>query len=178
MKKLATKITAFLLAIMLAAGSLQITSVSAKSKSEKVLYENYIQRLWEKGYVVSDAVMRDINKDGTKEMLVVYLPYEGANRADGLICTIKKGKVKLLKKFTGGVSFYYKSGKTIVVSIDSGGSDIKFVTYKISSGKLKVVTTYKSAWDSGKNKTVYKKGSRIISETAFFNYMDSLKFII
>lgn len=86
--------------------------------------------------------------------------------------------MKLLKKFTGGVSFYYKSGKTIVVSIDSGGYDMKFITYKISGGKLKAVTTYKSTWDLNKNQTVYKKGKKVISESTFSNYMDSLKFII
>lgn len=172
MKKVTMRITAVLLVALLVASSFQVTSVFAKSKSEKELYENYIQGLWEKGYVVSDAVMRDINLDGTKEMLVVYFPYEGANRADGLVCTIKKGKVKMLKKFTGGVSFYYKSEKTIVVCIDSGGSEIKFITCKLSGSKLKVVTIYQSTADS------YKKDQKRISEKTFINYMDSLKFII
>lgn len=178
MRKVTIKIMAFILAVMFVVSGLQATSISAKSKSEKELYESYVQRLWKKGYVVSDAVMRDINKDGTQEMLVVYLPYETAGRADGLICTVKKGKVKLLKKFTDGVSFYYKSGNTIVVNIDSGGFDNKFVTYKISGGKLKTVMTYKSLWDVNKDKTVYKKDKKNISEKAFFNYMNSLQFII
>lgn len=172
MKKTTMKITAFLLVAMLTAGSLHVMGVSAKSKSEKELYENYIQRLWDKGYVVLDAVMRDINKDGTKEMLITYLPYESSRRTDGLICTIKQGKVKLLKKFTDGVSFYYKSGKTIVVCLDSGGTEIKYITYKLSGSKLKVVTTYQSTADS------YKKDQKRISEKTFINYMDSLKFII
>lgn len=139
---------------------------------QEFAYEDY---MCDHAVNLRDYCMFDIDGNGVGELLFTHADYADSMYSDGTVATYKNGKVKLLKQFEGGITFYKIPGKhLLVVGSDVGGaSNVKYSVYKIQSGKLKLSTTY-TITSSGK----FKKGKKTISQKTFDKFMDKLVVII
>jgi hypothetical protein len=112
----------------------------------------------------------DINKDGTPEMIRTYL--QGI-RCSSTVYTIKNGKVKNAGKVSGlcggMVSKWKGNKKYIVMEWSNGAEDSGFTVYKLKSGKLKKVATYRVSYNSSTDTVRYTLNGNDITRTAYFS---------
>ncbi|MCM1181364.1 MAG: hypothetical protein NC347_13995 [Clostridium sp.] len=159
------------------------SSISAQAKPSaakvKKVYKSYAKKHFtEKKYPYNRYKLYDINKDGTKEMIMVY-SYGVRNGYQ--IYTYKKGKVVKLHKGTyGGAGDIYrlKGTKKIVIMFSGGASDTSYTCYYMKGTKLKKGDTYRSWYEYGTNeKRCEKNGKKISSKKmdAFTNKLSWIK---
>lgn len=126
-------------------------------------------------YPNAECILYDINKDGTKEMIVRY---ESGVRNAYQVFTYKKGKVKKLHKgefFGAGSICYIKGKKVLVISFSNGASDGEHRMYKIKGNKLKMVKRYRHTFNENTRKATYYSGKNKISRAQYDRFMNKLK---
>lgn len=147
--------------------------VEAKSAAKRA-YKVYINKHLKK-YPSLEYGLYDINKDGTKEMIVRY---ESGVRFAYQIYTYKKGKVKKLHKGEiGGAGNVYriKGKKKIIISYSNGASDNGYSSYRVKGKKLKKGRVYSCKYNENTGKVQYFCGKKKISEAVYNRFVNRLK---
>lgn len=157
--------------------------------SEKALYLEYLAKkeasiekeligtMFEahQGSVISRYKIMDINMDGKKEL--IYELLAGGAKGEGVVCSIRDGKVKELETFGGSPQFFTVKGsqKQLVVGASYGALNYGYEVFLASADSLKKKADYQISYiDYGAEMFVQKNGKEI-SAASFQKWLDKLK---
>lgn len=166
------RISIIFFVMLFVATSAQVEAKTSTRKAYKVYTKKHFKG---KKYPNLKCILYDINKDGTKEMI---LRYESGVRNAYQVYTCKKGKVKKMHKgeFSGAGSIsYIKGKKSLIISFSNGASDNGYYVYKVKGNKLKKVKSYWSTYDEVKGKATYTAGKKKISAAEYNRFIEKLK---
>lgn len=105
--------------------------------------------------------VRDINKDGVKELFLL----SDTSGINVLMLTYHKKKITPVSYFQNCRGFFYK-GDTVTYVTGSSSAQ-QYITYKLSSGKLKKAASYWQTTSSSFPVPSYSKNGKKCSKTAF-----------
>lgn len=120
----------------------QKTATSKETANQKAMaaYEKILEK---KTFAKGGFVVKDVNKDGIKELFVTksFRPVKGETKCymyDPIIYTYESGKVKKVSDFTDEPKEFYYSTKKNTIAADwcsCGGVNVD--VYKLQKGKMK-----------------------------------------
>lgn len=189
-RKSLRKAVSFLLVLCSMIGMMEAGRLCAQAAvSEKALYLEYLAKkeasiekeligtMFEdhQGSVIPRYKIMDINMDGKKEL--IYELSAGGAKGEGVVCSIRNGKVKELETFGGSPQFFTVKGsqKQLVVGASYGALNYGYEVFLASADSLKKKADYQISYiDYGAEMFVQKNGKEI-SAASFQKWLDKLK---
>lgn len=150
-----------------------VTTIKFKPSANKVkrAYLNYLKKN-KNSFPFYQYKMVDINKDGIKELLVMY---SAGVRGGMQVFTYKNGVKSLTKEELLGLGQVYtvKNQKKICVSASNGASEQAFTYYYIKGSRLKELDRIDVIY--GTSSVRYYLNGKKISKKRYLSYEKKLK---